>query len=309
MLKYIFKRILSLIPTLIGVSFIVFTLLYFTPGDAVTATMGATAPKEAMEAARESLGLNDPFFIQYGRFLKNALLHFDLGKSYITGNSVTETLAQVFPNTLKLAFFSLSIVLFFGIGLGIFSAVKKYSVWDQISMIFGLIGLAMPIFWSGLLLILLFSVRWGLLPSSGFASFKYMILPGMALGLQSTAVILRQTRSSMLDVLDQDYIRTARAKGVKENKVIIVHALRNALIPVITSIGLQMGSLLGGSVLTETIFSIPGIGRIMVESIKTRDYPLILGGVLFIALAYCLISLLVDILYSVVDPKIRSKSR
>lgn len=309
MLKYIFKRILSLIPTLIGVSFIVFTLLYFTPGDAVTATMGATAPKEAMEAARESLGLNDPFFIQYGRFLKNALLHFDLGKSYITGNSVTETLAQVFPNTLKLAFFSLSIALFFGIGLGILSAVKKYSVWDQISMIFGLIGLAMPIFWSGLLLILLFSVRWGLLPSSGFASFKYMILPGMALGLQSTAVILRQTRSSMLDVLDQDYIRTARAKGVKENKVIIVHALRNALIPVITSIGLQMGSLLGGSVLTETIFSIPGIGRIMVESIKTRDYPLILGGVLFIALAYCLISLLVDILYSVVDPKIRSKSR
>ena len=271
MLKYIFKRILSLIPTLIGVSFIVFTLLYFTPGDAVTATMGATAPKEAMEAARESLGLNDPFFIQYGRFLKNALLHFDLGKSYITGNSVTETLAQVFPNTLKLAFFSLSIALFFGIGLGIFSAVKKYSVWDQISMIFGLIGLAMPIFWSGLLLILLFSVRWGLLPSSGFASFKYMILPGMALGLQSTAVILRQTRSSMLDVLDQDYIRTARAKGVKESRVIIIHALRNALVPVITSIGLQMGSLLGGSVLTETIFSIPGIGRIMVESIKTRD--------------------------------------
>ncbi|KGF11338.1 Glutathione transport system permease protein gsiC [Urinicoccus massiliensis] len=309
MLKYIFKRILSLIPTLIGVSFIVFTLLYFTPGDAVTATMGATAPKEAMEAARESLGLNDPFFIQYGRFLKNALLHFDLGKSYITGNSVTDTLAQVFPNTLKLAFFSLSIALFFGIGLGIFSAVKKYSVWDQISMVFGLIGLAMPIFWSGLLLILLFSVRWGLLPSSGFMGFKYMILPGMALGLQSTAVILRQTRSSMLDVLDQDYIRTARAKGVKESRVIIIHALRNALVPVITSIGLQMGSLLGGSVLTETIFSIPGIGRIMVESIKTRDYPLILGGVLFIALAYCLISLLVDILYSVVDPKIRSKSR
>lgn len=309
MLKYIFKRILSLIPTLIGVSFIVFTLLYFTSGDAVTATMGATAPKEAMEAARESLGLNDPFFIQYGRFLKNALLHFDLGKSYITGNSVTDTLAQVFPNTLKLAFFSLSIALFFGIGLGIFSAVKKYSVWDQISMVFGLIGLAMPIFWSGLLLILLFSVRWGLLPSSGFMGFKYMILPGMALGLQSTAVILRQTRSSMLDVLDQDYIRTARAKGVKESRVIIIHALRNALVPVITSIGLQMGSLLGGSVLTETIFSIPGIGRIMVESIKTRDYPLILGGVLFIALAYCLISLLVDILYSVVDPKIRSKSR
>lgn len=309
MMKYIVKRLVSLIPTLIGVSFIVFTLLYFTPGDVVTATMGGTAPKEAIEATRESLGLNDPFIVQYGRFLKNALVHFDLGKSYTTGDSVARTLAQVFPNTLKLSFFALSIALFFGIGLGIISAVKKYSIWDQLSMVFGLIGLAMPIFWSGLLLILLFSVKWGLLPSSGFSGFKYMILPGFALGLQSTAVILRQTRSSMLDVLDQDYIRTARAKGVKENKVVIVHALRNALIPVITSIGLQMGALLGGSVLTETIFSIPGIGRIMVESIKTRDYPLILGGVLFIALTYCIISLIVDILYSLVDPKIRSKSR
>ena len=307
MSKYIFKRILSLIPTLIGVSFIVFTLLYFTPGDVVTATMGGNAPKEAIEATREALGLKDPFFVQYGRYLKNAIFHLDLGKSYITGEPVARTLAQVFPNTLKLSFLALSIALFFGIGLGILSAVKKYSVWDQISMIFGLIGLAMPIFWSGLLLILLFSVKWGLLPSSGFASFKYMILPGLALGLQSTAVILRQTRSSMLDVLDQDYIRTARAKGVKENKVVVIHALRNALVPVITTVGLQMGTLLGGSVLTETIFSIPGIGRIMVESIKTRDYPLILGGVLFIALAYCLISILVDILYTLVDPKIKSK--
>lgn len=305
MLKYILKRILALIPTLIGVSFIVFTLLYFTPGDAVTATMGANAPKEALEATREALGLKDPFLVQYGRFLKNAVFHLDLGKSYITGNSVTKTLAEVFPNTLKLSLFSLSIAVFFGIGLGIVSAVKRYSIWDQLSMVFGLIGLAMPIFWSGLLLILLFSVKWGLLPSSGFASFKYMILPGFALGLQSTAVILRQTRSSMLDVLDQDYIRTARAKGLKESKVVIIHALRNALIPVITTIGLQMGTLLGGSVLTETIFSIPGIGRIMVESIKTRDYPLILGGVLFIALTYCLISLLVDIFYSLADPKIR----
>lgn len=305
MLKYILKRILALIPTLIGVSFIVFTLLYFTPGDAVTATMGANAPKEALEATREALGLKDPFLVQYGRFLKNAVFHLDLGKSYITGNSVTKTLAEVFPNTLKLSLFALSIAVFFGLGLGIVSAVKRYSIWDQLSMVFGLIGLAMPIFWSGLLLILLFSVKWGLLPSSGFASFKYMILPGFALGLQSTAVILRQTRSSMLDVLDQDYIRTARAKGLKESKVVIIHALRNALIPVITTIGLQMGTLLGGSVLTETIFSIPGIGRIMVESIKTRDYPLILGGVLFIALTYCLISLLVDIFYSLADPKIR----
>lgn len=305
MLKYILKRILALIPTLIGVSFIVFTLLYFTPGDAVTATMGANAPKEALEATREALGLKDPFLVQYGRFLKNAVFHLDLGKSYITGNSVTKTLAEVFPNTLKLSLFSLSIAVFFGLGLGIVSGVKRYSIWDQLSMVFGLIGLAMPIFWSGLLLILLFSVKWGLLPSSGFASFKYMILPGFALGLQSTAVILRQTRSSMLDVLDQDYIRTARAKGLKESKVVIIHALRNALIPVITTIGLQMGTLLGGSVLTETIFSIPGIGRIMVESIKTRDYPLILGGVLFIALTYCLISLLVDIFYSLADPKIR----
>lgn len=306
MIKYTLRRLLSLIPTLIGVSFIVFALLYLTPGDAVTATMGANAPKEAIEATRESLGLNDPFLIQYGRFLKG-MLHGDLGTSYHTGQGVAKTLASLFPNTLKLASFALSIAVFFGIGFGIISAVKKYSIIDNITMVLGLIGLAMPIFWSGLLLILLFSVKWGLLPSSGFTTFKHMILPAVALGFQSTAVIMRQTRSSMLDVLDKDYIRTAKAKGLGEGAIIGIHALKNALIPVITTIGLQMGGLLGGSVLTETIFSVPGIGRLMVESVKTRDYPIILGGVMFISLTYCIISIIVDILYGFADPKVRAK--
>lgn len=308
MIKYVLRRLLSLIPTLLGVSFIVFALLYLTPGDAVTATMGANAPPEAMEATREALGLNDPFLVQYGRFLKG-MLHGDLGNSYHTGQGVTSTLGALFPNTLKLSFFALSIAVFFGIGFGVISAVKKYSVLDNITMVIGLIGLAMPIFWSGLLLILLFSVKLGWLPSSGFTSFRHMILPGVALGFQSTAVIMRQTRSSMLDVLDKDYIRTAKAKGLAEGAIIGIHALKNALIPVITTIGLQMGGLLGGSVLTETIFSVPGIGRLMVESIKTRDYPIILGGVMFISLTYSVISIIVDILYGFADPRIRAKYR
>lgn len=306
MFKFVVRRLLSLIPTLLGVSFIVFALLYLTPGDAVTAKMAANSPKEAMEAAREELGLNDPFLVQYGRYL-GGLFRGDMGTSYHTQQSVAKTLGQLFPNTLKLATFALSIAVFFGIGFGVISAVKKYSILDNITMVLGLIGLAMPIFWSGLLLILLFSVKWKLLPPSGFDSFKAMILPAVALGFQSTAVIMRQTRSSMLDVLDKDYIRTARAKGLGEAAVISIHALKNALIPVITTIGLQMGGLLGGSVLTETIFSVPGIGRLMVDSVKTRDYPIILGGVLFIAGTYCIISIVVDILYGFADPRVRTK--
>ena len=306
MIRFTLRRLLSLIPTLLGVSFIVFTLLYLTPGDAVTATMGANAPKEAIEATREALGLNDPFLTQYGRYL-TGLVHGDLGTSYHTGRSVAETLGSMFPNTLKLAFFSLSIAVFFGISFGIVSAVKKYSILDHITMVLGLVGLAMPIFWSGLLLILLFSVKWQLLPSSGFTSFRHMILPAMALGFQSTAVIMRQTRSSMLEVLNTDYIRTAKAKGLKEGRIIGIHALKNALIPVITTIGLQMGGLLGGSVLTETIFSVPGIGRLMVESVKTRDYPIILGGVIYLSITYCVIAIIVDILYGFADPRVRGK--
>ena len=304
MTKRILKRILLLIPTVIGVSFIVFLLFYLSPGDAALAKAGPNAPKEVIDALRENMGLNDPFLAQYLRFLKGLLFHFDLGNSYISGSSVTNTLLAVFPNTLKLTGFSLLIAVFFGILLGVLSAVKRGTFVDKLVMIISMVGIAMPIFWTGILLILLFSVRLRWLPPSGFSSFKAMLMPAFALGLQSSAIIMRMTRSSMLEVLNQDYIETANAKGLKKQKIIFVHALKNAMIPIITTIGLQAGGLLGGSVLTETVFSIPGIGRLMVESIKTRDLPVVLGGVILISICYSLISIIVDILYGFIDPRI-----
>lgn len=304
MTKRILKRILLLIPTVIGVSFIVFLLFYLSPGDAALAKAGPNAPKEVIEALRENMGLNDPFLAQYLRFLKGLLFHFDLGNSYISGSSVTKTLLAVFPNTLKLTGFSLLIAVFFGILLGVLSAVKRGTFVDKLVMIISMVGIAMPIFWTGILLILLFSVRLRWLPPSGFSNFKAMLMPAFALGLQSSAIIMRMTRSSMLEVLNQDYIETANAKGLKKQKIIFVHALKNAMIPIITTIGLQAGGLLGGSVLTETVFSIPGIGRLMVESIKTRDLPVVLGGVILISICYSLISIVVDILYGFIDPRI-----
>ncbi len=304
MTKRILKRILLLIPTVIGVSFIVFLLFYLSPGDAALAKAGPNAPKEVIDALRENMGLNDPFLAQYLRFLKGLLFHFDLGNSYISGSSVTKTLLAVFPNTLKLTGFSLLIAVFFGILLGVLSAVKRGTFVDKLVMIISMVGIAMPIFWTGILLILLFSVRLRWLPPSGFSSFKAMLMPAFALGLQSSAIIMRMTRSSMLEVLNQDYIETANAKGLKKQKIIFVHALKNAMIPIITTIGLQAGGLLGGSVLTETVFSIPGIGRLMVESIKTRDLPVVLGGVILISICYSLISIIVDILYGFIDPRI-----
>lgn len=305
MFKYISKRILILIPTLIGVSFIVFSLLYLSPGDAAQAVAGPEASKAAIEAIRQNLGLNDPFLIQYGRYLKDIVLHFDLGTSYQTGRSVSISLLQAFPNTLKLAGGSLIIAIIFGIFFGVIAAIKKNTFIDSIITTVGMVGLAMPIFWTGLLLIILFSTKLKVLPASGFSSFKHMILPWIALGFQSSAVIMRMTRSAMLDVLDKDYIRTAYSKGLSEKVIILIHALKNAMIPVVTTIGLQAGGLLGGSILTETIFSIPGIGRLMVESIKTRDYPMILGGIMLIAIMYSIISIVVDIMYGIINPRIK----
>ncbi|WP_394011729.1 ABC transporter permease [Anaerococcus cruorum] len=307
MTKYILKRLLILIPTLLGVSFIVFSLLYLSPGDAALAAAGPNATKETVEAIRQKLGLNEPFLVQYGNYLKNLVLHFDLGKSYQSGRSVIEALLRVFPTTIKLASGALFISIIMGISFGVLAAIKKNTIIDSIITAFGMVGLAMPIFWSGLLLIIVFSTKLKVLPASGFSSFKQMILPWFALGFQSSAVIMRMTRSAMLDVLDKDYIRTALSKGLLKRKIILVHALKNAMVPVITTIGLQAGGLLGGSILTETIFSIPGIGRLMVDSIKTRDYPIILGAILLIGIVYSLISIIVDILYGFINPRIKAE--
>lgn len=303
--KYILKRILILIPTIIGVSFVVFSLLYLSPGDAALASAGPNAPKETVEILRNKMGLNDPFLIQYGRFLKNLIFHFDLGTSYQSKTPVIEKILRVFPNTLKLAGVSLIFAIISGIILGIIAGINKNNIIDSLISFAGMIGLAMPIFWSGLLLIIIFSSKLKLLPASGFSSWRHMILPVLALGLQTSSSIMRMTRSSMIEVLDKDYIRTARAKGLKKSRIIFIHALKNAMIPIITTIGLQAGGLLGGSILTETVFSISGIGRLMVDSVKTRDYPVILGGVMFIALLYSIISIIVDILYGFLNPKIK----
>lgn len=303
--KYFLKRILILIPTIIGVSFVVFSLLYLSPGDAALASAGPNAPKETVEILRDKMGLNDPFLIQYGRFLKNLIFHFDLGTSYQSKTPVIEKILRVFPNTLKLAGVSLIFAIISGIILGIIAGINKNNIIDSLISFAGMIGLAMPIFWSGLLLIIIFSSKLKLLPASGFSSWRHMILPVLALGLQTSSSIMRMTRSSMIEVLDKDYIRTARAKGLKKSRIIFIHALKNAMIPIITTIGLQAGGLLGGSILTETVFSISGIGRLMVDSVKTRDYPVILGGVMFIALVYSIISIIVDILYGFLNPQIK----
>ncbi|HAS80369.1 MAG TPA: peptide ABC transporter [Fusobacteriaceae bacterium] len=304
--KYIFKRILLLIPVLLGVSFLVFSIMSFTPGDPAQLILGESAPKAAVAALREEMGLNDPFLIQYGKFVLNAI-QGDFGRSYTSGREVFGEIFQRFPNTLILAIIGVVIAILIGIPVGIISATKQYSIVDSISMIAALLGVAMPNFWLGLMLILFFSVGLGWLPSGGFGGWKSLILPSITLGTGAAAIITRMTRSSMLEVIRQDYIRTARAKGVSEKKVINKHALKNALIPVITVIGLQFGYLLGGAVLTETVYSWPGVGRMMVEAIRSKDTPVVLAAVLFLATTFSIVNLFVDILYGFIDPRVKSQ--
>jgi len=296
-----------LIPVILGVAFIVFFLLYITPGDPARIILGDQAPEETVLELREEMGLNDPFLVQFGKYVYNLVVKQDIGKSYVTKQPVIDEIAAVFPATLRLAASAVLLALVIGIPFGIISAIKQYSIFDSITMVFALIGISMPVFWLGLLLILLFSVKLSWLPSSGYETFSQMLLPAVALGAQSVAIITRMTRSSMLEVIRMDYIRTARSKGQSENIVVLQHALGNALIPIITIAGLQFGRLLGGAVLTESIFSIPGIGRLMVESIKMRDFPVVQGGVLFVAVSFSLVNLLVDLLYAYVDPRIKSQ--
>ncbi len=306
MLKYIGRRLLMLIPVLLGVTFIVFSIMYMTPGDPAQLILGESAPPEAVAELRTDMGLDDPFIVQYGRFIKNAV-QGDFGKSYTTKRDVFSEIFARFPNTLKLAGVGVALAIAIGIPVGIISATRQYSFIDSASMIGALLGVSMPNFWLGLMMILLFSVNLGWLPSSGSETMKHIILPAITLGTGSAAIITRMTRSSMLEVIRQDYIRTARAKGVAEKKVINKHALKNALIPVITVVGLQFGYLLGGAVLTETVFSWPGVGRLLVEAIRQKDTPTVLASVVFMATTFSFVNLLVDVLYAYVDPRIKSQ--
>ncbi len=297
-----------LIPVMFFVSLIVFTLMYITPGDPAEILLSEEgASQEAIDALREEMGLNDPFLVRFGRFLWNFVTKGDLGICYATRQPVTTRIAQTFPNTVKLAGLSVALAVIIGLVLGIISAVKQYSIFDNISMILAMIGTAMPNFWQGLLLMLLFSVYLGWLPATGFSSWKHMILPTITIGTSTAAVITRMTRSSMLEVIRQDYIVTARAKGQKEKNIILNHALKNALIPIITVIGIRFGVMLGGAVLTESVFAVPGMGKMMVDAIKARNYPIVQGGVLIIALAFSIVNLIVDILYTFADPRLKSQ--
>ena len=307
MLRYIVRRVLFLIPVLLGVAFCVFTLLYLTPGDPARMVLGDLATEDAVQEFRNREGLNDPFLVQFGNYVWKAVTKGDIGRSYITKRSVAQEVLAAFPATLKLSALAMVIAILVGLPCGILSAIKQYSLFDTVTMIFAMIGLSMPVFWLGLLLILLFSVHLRWLPSSGFGTFKATILPAVSLSAQAISKVTRMTRSSMLEVIRADYIRTARAKGQKEFVVIWVHALHNALIPVVTLCGLQFGHLLAGAILTESIFAIPGVGRLMVSSIMQRDYPMVQGGVLFIAIAFSIVNLLVDLVYAYIDPRIKAQ--
>ncbi len=307
MLKYILKRLIQLIPVFIGVVTIVFFLSQMMPGDPARLIAGEQASEEAVETIREELGLNKPLGVQYLNYLKNLFLHGNLGTSYRTKQPVTTEVLERMPNTLILAALSIGIAVLIGIPLGIFAAVWQNSPIDYLSSALSFIGVSMPNFWQGLMNILLFSVLLNWLPSSGFYGPEYWILPAVTVGTSTMATITRTTRSSMLEVIRQDYIRTARAKGQSEVKVITRHALGNALIPIVTIIGLEFGSLLGGAVLTETVFAIPGIGKFMVDAITNRNYPIIMGGVAMLALFSSLCNLFVDVLYAYIDPRMKSQ--
>lgn len=307
MLRFIGKRLLMMVPVMFGVALVVFSMMYITPGDPARALLGELAGEEEIATLHEELGLNDPYLVQFGRYIKDIIFHGSLGTSYTTKTPVMDEIMARFPTTLLLSFLSVLIAVGIGVPVGIISATKQYSVFDNSMTALALVGVSMPNFWQGLMLIIVFAVKLKWLPSSGFYGPKYWILPAVTIGTSCAAVIMRMTRSSMLEVIRQDYIRTARAKGQTENKVIMQHALKNALIPVITTIGLQFGAMLGGSVLTESIFSIPGIGKLMIDAIKARNYPIVQGGVLFIAIVFSFVNLGVDILYAMVDPRIKAQ--
>ena len=306
MYRFILKRLLMLIPVLLGVSFIVYTILSFTPGDPVQMMLGDNYSEESYAAMQEELGLDDPFLVQYGRFIINAV-HGDFGTSYSTGNPVAAEIAARLPNTILLSACAMLFAILIGIPLGVISATHQYSAVDNISMVGALFGVSMPNFWLGLMLIVIFAAGLGWFPSSNFETWGALVLPAVTLSANSLAMITRMTRSSMLETIRQDYIRTARAKGLKESVITIRHALRNAMIPIVTTVGLQFGFSLGGAVLVETVFSWPGIGRLLVDSINEWDFPMILGCVITFAFCFSIINLVVDLLYVVIDPRIRSQ--
>lgn len=296
-----------MIPIILGVTFLIFTIMYFVPGDPASTILGANATVEELAAKREELGLNQPYFTRLLDYFKSVFLHFDFGTSYLTNRSISAELIGRFPRTIALCAVCIGLAMCIGIPLGVNAAIHHGGAWDNISMILALVGVSMPTFWLALLLVQLFSLHLGWLPSVGYTSIKHYILPCIANCFSSLAMQARQTRSSMLEVIRSDFITTARAKGLPERRVVFRHALPNALIPVLTIAGSNFGKMLGGTVVIETIFSIPGIGGYMISGVQSRDYPVVMGSVIFLAICFSIIMLLVDLLYAAVDPRIRSQ--
>jgi len=306
MWKFIAKRLVAMVPVLLGVTLVIYLIMSMAPGDPAKVILGEQATPEQIAELRAEMGLDDPVLVQYGRYVFG-LLQGDMDESYNSGLPCNVEIFARFPNTLRLTITAMSIAVILALPIGIVAAVKQNSVFDGVSMFVALIGLSMPVFWLGLLLILFFSLRLGWFPSSGAESWKSLVLPAVTLGFQQMASIARVTRSSMLEVIRSDYIRTARAKGVAESKVITKHALKNALIPTVTVIGLNFGGMLGGSVMTESVFAWPGIGRLMVQSINKRDIPMVLGCTIMFSVSASVVNLLVDVLYGFIDPRIKSQ--
>jgi peptide/nickel transport system permease protein len=303
MTTYFTRRLLQSLVVLLGVSFVVFFILHLT-GDPALVLLPPDASADDVRRFREAMGFNDPFLVQYGRFLGGAL-RGDFGQSIRHGEPAFHLVAERMPATFELAGAALLIALVLAIPAGIISAVRRNTAIDYVSTVVALLGQSMPTFWLGIMLILLFSVQFHLLPSSGRGTVEHLVLPAVTLGLFTTARITRLTRSGMLEVLSQDYIRTARAKGVSDPPVVWKHALKNAAIPIVTIVGIELGTLLGGAVITETIFAWPGVGRLSVQAIANRDYPVVQAAVFLLATTFILVNLAVDVVYTYLDPRIR----
>lgn len=306
MIKYILKRLLMMLPILIGISLLIFFVMSLSPGDPARLILGENVPQEQVDELREEMGLNDPLVVQYGRYVLNAI-QGDLGTSYRTGLSVMDEIIERYPNTMKLATGAVMIAIILGIPIGVISAIRQYTWIDSLSMMISMVLTSMPGFWYGLMLMLLFALKLGWFPAAGSKSAIYFVLPCFTLACNTFALIVRMTRSAMLEEIRQDYVRTARAKGVKPLKVTIRHSLRNALLPIITVAGMQYGILLGGAVVIESVFSIAGLGTLIVNSVKMKDTPMVMAAIMFIAIVSGIINLAVDVLYTFIDPRLKSR--
>lgn len=306
MAKYILKRLLMMIPIVLAISFIIFAIMSLTPGDPARMILGENASVESVQALREEMGLNQNLFVQYMTYIKN-VLGGNFGKSYRTGMPVFHEIMSRFPNSIKLAFWGITISIFLGVPLGTISALKQYTLIDSFSLVFALLLTSIPAFWLGLMLMLQFALKWNVLPATGVDTWLHFVLPSVTLGASATANLTRMSRSTMLEVIRQDYVRTAKAKGANSNRIVIKHALRNAILPIITVVGMNFGVLMGGTVVIENVFAMPGLGSLLITSVRMKDIPMVTAAVMFAAVTIGVANLLTDILYAFVDPRVKTQ--